>query len=196
MQEIRINCQLQTYPGSTGKSALAQDEWLELNNKEHSSYPGVQTLDGMCCQGNYIGMTQKCKRFLECVYSAGAISERTVYRSGQGAKGRGQLEKKLLSKVLHIFLGDCLPTDSDLNGHHKLQTGTIASLKNHLTIKLDRTKLDNETHINQENDAAGCLFNGVIHIYIGINTANACEKDFVDSNIHNNIKDIIDEAME
>ena len=61
LQEIRINCQVRTYPGSTGKSALAQDKWLELNNKEHSSYPSVQTLDGMCRQRNYIGMTQKCK---------------------------------------------------------------------------------------------------------------------------------------
>ena len=89
-----------------------------------------------------------------------------MYRSGQGAKGRGQLEKKLLSEVLHIFLGDCLPADNNLNGHRKLQPGTVASLENHLTIKLDRTKLDKETHINQENDAAGRLFNGVNHIFI------------------------------
>ncbi len=61
MQEIRINCQIRTYPGSTGKSALAQDKWLELNNKEHSSYPNVRTLDGMCRQGNYNGMKQNCK---------------------------------------------------------------------------------------------------------------------------------------
>ncbi len=196
LQEIRINCQVQTYPGSTGKSALAQDEWLELNNKEHSSYPSVRTLAGMCCQGNYIEMTQKCKQFLESVYSAGAISERTVYRSGWGAKGRGQLEKKLLSEVLRIFLGDCLPADNDLNEYRKLHPGTIASLENHLTIKLDQTKLDKETHINQENDAAGCLFNGVNHIYNRINTAKNCEKDIEDSNIPNNIKDIIDEAME
>ena len=165
LQEIRINRQARTYPGSTGKLALAQDKWLELNNKEHSSYPSLQTLDSMSRQGNFIGMMQKCKRFLESVYSAGTISERTVYRSGQGAKGRGQLEKKLLSKGLHIFLGDCLPADNDLNEHRTLQPGTIASLENHLTIKLDRTKLDKETCINQGINAAGHLFNGVHHIY-------------------------------
>ena len=121
-----------------------------------------------------------------------------MYRSGQGAKGRGQLEKKLLSEVLHIFLGDCLPADNNLNGHRKLQPGTVASLENHLTIKLDRTrKLDKETHINQENDAAGRLFNGVNHIYNCINAAKKCEnKDIVDSNVPNNIEDIIKEAME
>jgi hypothetical protein len=34
LQEIKMNQQVWTYPGFTGKSALAQDEWLELNNKE------------------------------------------------------------------------------------------------------------------------------------------------------------------
>ncbi len=34
MQEVRINRQVCTYPGVTGKSAVAQDEWLELSNKE------------------------------------------------------------------------------------------------------------------------------------------------------------------
>jgi hypothetical protein len=33
--------------------------------------PSVQTLDGMSRQGNYIGMTQRCKHFLETVYSVG-----------------------------------------------------------------------------------------------------------------------------
>jgi hypothetical protein len=138
LQEIRINRQVRTYPGSMGKSALAQDEWLELYNKQHLNLPSVQTLDGMSQQGNYIRMTQKCKRFGEAVYSAGAISEQTVYRSGMGAKGRGQLEKKLLSEVLHLFLGDgCLPSNSALNWQHKLQPGTIAALEDQLMTKLD-----------------------------------------------------------
>ncbi len=32
MQEIRMNWHVRMYPGATGKFALAQDEWLELNN--------------------------------------------------------------------------------------------------------------------------------------------------------------------
>jgi hypothetical protein len=52
-----MNQQVRTYPGVSGKSALAQDEWLELNNKEFSNFPTVRTLDGMSRQGNYIGMT-------------------------------------------------------------------------------------------------------------------------------------------
>jgi hypothetical protein len=72
-----------------GKSAVAQDECLELNNKEFSNLPSVQTLDGMSWQDNYIGMTQQCKRFLETVYSASTIMERKVYQSGTGAKATG-----------------------------------------------------------------------------------------------------------
>ena len=45
LQEVQINHQVRTYPGKSGKSALAQDEWLELNNKEFSNYPTVRTLD-------------------------------------------------------------------------------------------------------------------------------------------------------
>jgi len=62
LQEVRINCQVWTYPGKSGKSALAQNEWLELNNNEFSNNSTVQTLDGMTRQGNYIRMTQQCKK--------------------------------------------------------------------------------------------------------------------------------------
>jgi hypothetical protein len=116
-------------------------------------------LDRMSRQGNYIGMTQKCKQFLEAIYSTGAISKRTVYRSGQGAKGRGQLEKKLLSEMLHLLLGDgCLSAENHLNGHRKLQPGTIASLEDKLTIKVDRIKLDKETQINQDTMRCSMVF--------------------------------------
>jgi hypothetical protein len=77
---------------------LAQDEWLELNNKEFLNCPSILTLDGMSHQGNYVGMTQRCNQFLETVYSAGSIAEREVYYSGTGAKGHGQQEKKLYGR--------------------------------------------------------------------------------------------------
>ncbi len=63
----------------------------------------------MSRQGNYIGMTQQYKHFLEIVYLAGSITERVVYRSGSGAKGNRQLERLLLWEVMELFLGDCLP---------------------------------------------------------------------------------------
>jgi hypothetical protein len=125
-----MNCQVQTYPGCTGKPALAQDEWLELNNKEFSNLPSVQTLEGMSRQGNYIGMTQQCKRFLEIVYSAGSITKRVVYRSGSGAKGNGQWEHSLLWEVMELFLGDCLPIAENTYIQRKLTPGAIAPFAN------------------------------------------------------------------
>jgi hypothetical protein len=97
------------YPGSTKKSLLAQDEWLELNSKEFLNFPSVRTLEGMSHQGNIIGMTLCCKQFLETVYLAGTITERVVYRSGNGAKGDGQKESKYIWEVVELFLGDCFP---------------------------------------------------------------------------------------
>ena len=48
LQESRINRQVRNYPGSSVKSAVAQDEWLELNNKEHANLPSVRSLEGVC----------------------------------------------------------------------------------------------------------------------------------------------------
>ena len=57
-----MNRQVWNYPGSSGKSAVAHDEWLELNNKEHANLPTVRLLEGMCRQGHCVGITERCKR--------------------------------------------------------------------------------------------------------------------------------------
>ena len=98
LQEVQINRQVRTYPGKSSKSALAQD------NKDFSNYPTVRTLDGMTCQGNYIGMTQRCKRFLEVVYSPGDLTQRVIYQSGMGVKGHGQSGQRLLWEIVDLFL--------------------------------------------------------------------------------------------
>jgi hypothetical protein len=100
-----MNHQVRTYPGFTGKSALAQDKWLELNNKKFSNLPSVQSLDGMSRQRNYIGMTQRCEQSLETVSLASSITERALYMSGTGPKGNGQLERTLFWEVMELFLG-------------------------------------------------------------------------------------------
>ena len=157
LQEIRINRQVRNYPGSSEKSAVAQDEWLELNNEEHANLPSVRSLEGMCRQGHYVGITQRCKRFIDAIYSAGTISKRTVYRSGMGAMGRGQLEKMLLADAVHLFLGDgCLSHDNKQNFERKLQPGAISALENQLKTKLDRKQVDQETRINSEDDTTNC----------------------------------------
>ena len=130
-------------------------------------------------------------------YSAGSISERTVYCSGMGAKGKGQLEKMLLAEAVHLFLGDdCLSHDNEQNFERKLQPGAIAALKNQLKIKLDRKQLDQETCINSEDDAANRLFNGVVHIYNHINQLTNQEANVGGGTLPDNVKDVLDEVME
>ncbi len=149
-------------------------------------------------QGNYIGMTQQCKWFLECIYSAGAITEREVYCSGTGAKGHGQQEKKLLREVIDLFLGDCIPLRNDSLRYfvRKLDHGTISALEKQLTTKLDRTRLEKECRMNSEDDAASRLFSGVHHIYNRINVAKNREQDMVGPGSNDDIVDVLDEVMD
>jgi len=106
LEEVRRNRCVGTYHGRTGKMALAQDEWLKLNNKEFAMYPSVRTLDGMSCQGQFIDLTQKAKQVIEMIYSPGAISDCTVHRSGMGSNGNCTPEKKLIGEVIGLFLGN------------------------------------------------------------------------------------------
>jgi hypothetical protein len=90
------------------------------------------------------------------VYLAGSITERAVYRSGTGPKGKGQLERTLLWDVMELFLGACVPSPADVHCYLdcKLQPGAIASLEKQLTTKLNRSTLDKESRINRDYDAA------------------------------------------
>ncbi len=74
LQEARMNQCMQTYHGSSGKSSIAHDEWLELTNKDFAGRPTVCTLEGMMHQGAYLGMIQQCKHAVEVIYSAGAMN--------------------------------------------------------------------------------------------------------------------------
>ena len=80
-QECRINRGVRTYPGETGKSAVGDDEWLEIKNRSFSLLPVVRSMIGMYRQGNILGMTELCKRFCEVYYGPGDMVERKVYRS-------------------------------------------------------------------------------------------------------------------
>ena len=162
LEEVRRNRCVRTYHGSTGKMAVAHDEWLELNNKEFAMYPVVRSLDGMMRQGQFIGLTQKAKRVVETIYSPGAISDRIVHRSGTGSKGNCSPEKKLIGEVIGLFLGD--PFDEN-NSSRALEPGFMMSLHALITTKLDKTKLQRETTFIEHEDSAGILLNGVNHIY-------------------------------
>jgi hypothetical protein len=143
-------------------------------------------------------MTQRCKQFLETVYLVGSITERSVYRSGTGAKGNGKFERKLSWEVMELFLGDCVPLSADVHCYlkRKLEPGAIASLEKELKTKLDRSTLEKESRINWDNDAANGLFNGAHHIYNRINLVKSREQKVVGNNVPNNIKDVLDKVMD
>ena len=65
-----------------------------------------------------------------------------------------------------------------------------------ITTKLDQTRLDKETMINREDDAASRLFNGVQHMYNHINVAKSREKEAVSTvGISENMVDVLDKVM-
>ena len=159
----------------------------------------VRTLNGMCCQGNLIGVTQQCKRFLEVVYSSRDISERVVHWSGTGAKGHGQSERQLLWEIIDLFLGDFVPPLANQHDycHRKLENGTTAKFDKLITTKLNRTRLNKECQINWEDDSASRLFNGVQHMYDRINIMKSREKEVVSSvGMPNNMVDVFDNVMD
>jgi hypothetical protein len=195
LEEVHRNQCERTYPGHTGKLSLAYDEWLELNNKEYALYPSVQTLEGMSRQGQFIGLTQKEKRVVEMIYSTGAITNRIVHRSGNGSKGNCSPEKKLIAKVISLFLGN--PFDQG-NAGRLLETRFMITLQPLITTKLDQKKLEKEISFIQHEDSAGILLNGVNHIHGRINVSKEREqltnKD--QPVLHESVNDVIDEVME
>ena len=193
LEEVRRNRCVRTYHGSTGKMAVAHDEWLELNNKEFAMYPVVRSLDGMMRQGQFIGLTQKAKRVVETIYSPGAISDRIVHRSGTGSKGNCSPEKELIGEVIGLFLGD--PFDEN-NSSRALEPGFMMSLHELITTNLNRTKLQRETTFIQHEDSAGILLNGVNHIYGRISVSREQERQGRKDNVPEGIDNVIDEVME
>jgi hypothetical protein len=165
LEEVRRNRCVRTYHGRTNKMALAHDEWLELNNKEFAMYPSVRSLEGMSRQGQFLGLTKKCKRVIETIYSPGAIIDRIVHRSGTGSKGNCSQEKVLISEVIGLFLGE--PFDKRNQGR-VLKHGHMNTLQQNITTKLDRKTLEREISYIQHEDSAGILLNGVNHIYARI----------------------------
>jgi hypothetical protein len=150
LQEAWMNQFVRTYHGSSGKSSIAHNEWLELTNKDFAGMPTVRTLEGMMRQGAYIGMIQQCKRAVEVIYSAGAMNKRVVHRSGTGAKGNGGQEKSLIMEVFDLFLGDI---NNSIDVNLKLKSGSMIKLQSWLTTKLEQSKLDREMGNTPDGDS-------------------------------------------
>ncbi len=104
-----------------------------------------------------------------------------IHQSGFGATGNGCSERNLLWEVMELFFGDFVPTLGNPGKymHCKLEKGRISSYDKLLKTKLNRSKLDKETRVNWEDDAANLLFDGVTHMYNQIDITKSKEKEVV-----------------
>ena len=109
-----LNRTVRTYDESTGKSAVAQDEILEVMNRNLSQMPPVRTLGGRICQGGVVGITRRCKRMFSLYFDR--LMTTNVYHHTSGSKGNHNLEKDLLFEVAFLFLGN-LFHEADKHGN-------------------------------------------------------------------------------
>jgi hypothetical protein len=129
------------------------------------------------------------------IYSVGAIKNCIIHRSGTGSKGNCSPEKRLIAKVISLFLGN--PFDPG-NAGWLLETRSMMTLQPLIKTKLDRKKLDKEISFIQHKDLAGILLNGVNHIYSRINVLKEQEQLMNKDQLmlHESVNDVIDEVME
>jgi hypothetical protein len=160
LQEARINRFVRRYPIETGKSNLAQDECLEIGNKFYATFPDVQTLDGFARQGNYVGPSLMCKRFVTMFYSSIATNDTTVFV--QGSAPDMSPEKKMLYEIISLFLGEHASSDTRTFTSDSLSP---SKLKPHLKTDLKRKKLDQAVSSNRV-DSASQLLNFMNHMNV------------------------------
>ena len=67
VESMRNRC-VRRYPKDSGKRMMAQDEALELKNKSFAEFPLVKKLTSFMRQGDFIGVVERCKRFVEMFY--------------------------------------------------------------------------------------------------------------------------------
>lgn len=170
-----MNRTVRTYDASTGKSALAQDEFLEVCNRDLQQMPPVRTLDGRMRQGFIVGPAKRCRRVVDAFYTPGAV-ESTVYRHGSGSKGNLHLEKDLLFEVAGLFLG--MRRDND---QRTLRRNSVSSLACRITTELKRNKLAREM-TDRGDDETNRLFNSVSHMQD--NSRRVVADDIIDDSPH------------
>jgi hypothetical protein len=153
-----MNRTVRTYDESTGKSAVAHDEFLEVCNRDLSLFPSVRSMAGRVRQGNLVGPAKRCKRVVDQIYSPGDIEKTSVWRSSSGSKGNHMLEKDLLYELAGLFLGDITVSQS-----RKLRKDSVSKLASKVTTVLKRDKLAKEM-TNQTDDETSRLFNSVSHV--------------------------------
>jgi len=151
-----FNWMISTHPSSTGKGKTSQDEYLELGNRLFSVIPKMMTLKGMARVGNFVGLSQRCKRFCQKFYTKSAIySTRKVTASGGHANQTPERKAIYeLYSLLHMLCGV----------RRKLDIKSVQQMVSKVKTDLQNQKLEDKMN-NIKQCYASCLFNGVTNWY-------------------------------
>ena len=71
LMEYHCNRFVRTYPGETGKCAMAMDEYMEIRNRDLLLMVASRTLEGMCHKGSHVGVAVRCKRAAQSIFGYG-----------------------------------------------------------------------------------------------------------------------------
>ena len=132
LMEYHCNRFVRTYPGKTGKSAMAMDQYMEIRIRDLSLMASSRTLEGMCHKGSYVGVTVRCKRAAQSIFGYGQMLERTVFRSSSGSKNNQTPEKMLMYEVFSLLLCDIRNVSA-----RSVTVDTVRLLKDKIETKLD-----------------------------------------------------------
>ena len=174
-----LNRTVRTYSASTGKSALAHDEFLEICNRDLALFPKVRSLAGRVRQGHLVGLSKRSKRMVDVFFNKANITlSSTVYRHSSGSKGNHNLEKDLLFEVAGLFLGNLF-----IKIERTLEKDSVSCLANKITTDLKREKLAKEMS-NTVDDDTSRLFNSVSHVQQSIRSTGVNENAEDDDSPH------------
>ena len=194
-QEYRTNSTVRTYHASTGKNAIAHDEFVEIVNRDLSLLGPVHSVMGFVHQGDQVGPARRCKRFAEMCSGPGKFGEVEVYRSSSGSKGNHTPEKQMIYEVATLFL--------NVPKKRVLLKSSVRSLKCKVTMikKLKRTKLQSEMN-DVEDSELSRLHEGVRNAFASIRLSTvggaACSNEVNDSiaGAGVNFEEDVDKALE
>ena len=71
LMEYHCNRFVRTYPGETGKCAMAMDEYMEIRNRDFIVNGSVAYTGGMCHKGSHVGVAVRCKRAAQSIFGYG-----------------------------------------------------------------------------------------------------------------------------
>ncbi|EJK48047.1 hypothetical protein THAOC_33191, partial [Thalassiosira oceanica] len=117
---------------------IAHDEALELMNKVFSMFPKAKTLESFIRQGTFVGITERCKRFVQMFYRVcSEYGEREVYVHATDPSMTPEL--KLIFE-LFVLLDTCTE-----NEERAMTPDLVSSKKDDVTTILKRDKMEAAT---------------------------------------------------